>query len=254
MTSGAASVCGRPGSAPATENSKPGRTACATSTGPGMAASRSSSPRGASRRPAGSHAGHHRRRQPLRRTPAARESRPSGRLRGARPASGRAVSVRAQRLARPGRGDPARARRPARFRRAAGRHPEAAAYLARHDQARHWASANREVIAARILECLRTEGTRLLDLSHNWVERVDLAGTSGWLHRKGAAPSTQGPVIIRAHAERSPISSGRSIPAQRAATPWPTEPAANGPAPTAVDGSRNASPRRTSPARNSAVR
>lgn len=74
--------------------------------------------------------------------------------------------------------------------------PEAAAYLARHDQARHWASANREVIATRILECLRTEGTRLLDLSHNWVERVDLAGTSGWLHRKGAAPSTQGPVVI----------------------------------------------------------
>lgn len=74
--------------------------------------------------------------------------------------------------------------------------PQAAAYLARHDQARHWASANRALIAERILECLRTEGTRLLDLSHNWVERVDLAGTAGWLHRKGAAPSTQGPVVI----------------------------------------------------------
>ena len=73
---------------------------------------------------------------------------------------------------------------------------EAKQYLLRHDQAKRWAAANRELIAIRVLERLGTEGTRLVDICHNWVEPVDLGTRRCWLHRKGAAPSTAGPVII----------------------------------------------------------
>ena len=40
------------------------------------------------------------------------------------------------------------------------------------------------------------KGIRLIDICHNWVEQVDVADRACWLHRKGAAPSTAGPVII----------------------------------------------------------
>ena len=73
---------------------------------------------------------------------------------------------------------------------------EAARYLARHEHARHWASANRELIAARILDQLRTQGERVLDICHNWVEPRDLDDRRCWIHRKGAAPSTEGAVVI----------------------------------------------------------
>ena len=69
---------------------------------------------------------------------------------------------------------------------------EAGQYLARHDHAKRWASANRELIAARMFERLRTQGVRVIDLCHNSVEPVG----EGWLHRKGAAPSTEGAVVI----------------------------------------------------------
>lgn len=69
---------------------------------------------------------------------------------------------------------------------------EAKAYLGRHDHAMAWASANRELIAARLSARLKCEGSRLSDVCHNWVEYRD----SSWLHRKGAAPSTSGPVVI----------------------------------------------------------
>jgi len=69
-------------------------------------------------------------------------------------------------------------------------------YLARHDHARHWASANRELVAVRMFERLKTVGTRLVDVCHNWVEQRDVAGHRCWIHRKGAAPSTGGAVII----------------------------------------------------------
>lgn len=73
---------------------------------------------------------------------------------------------------------------------------EAAHYLGRHDQAIRWASASRELIASRMLERLRTDGTRISDVCHNWVEQRDFGGRLRWLHRKGAAPSTAGPVVI----------------------------------------------------------
>ena len=71
----------------------------------------------------------------------------------------------------------------------------AAAYVRRHDHAVAWARVNRQVIAGRFAAAIGGELTRLLDVCHNSVEA--LPGTPCcWLHRKGAAPSTQGPVVI----------------------------------------------------------
>ena len=73
---------------------------------------------------------------------------------------------------------------------------EQAAYIARHGNAMRWAQANRELIAARMLGRLKCDGERLADLCHNFVERREYGGAECWLHRKGAAPSTAGPVVI----------------------------------------------------------
>ena len=73
---------------------------------------------------------------------------------------------------------------------------EARAYLARHAQAVAWASANRALIARRFLDALGAEGERVLDSSHNTVTSEVIGGERGWLHRKGAAPSDQGPLVI----------------------------------------------------------
>jgi release factor H-coupled RctB family protein len=73
---------------------------------------------------------------------------------------------------------------------------EAEQYRARHDHAVLWAAANRALIAARVLRRLASEGQRVLDICHNWIERREVAGRPCWLHRKGAAPSTAGPVVI----------------------------------------------------------
>jgi release factor H-coupled RctB family protein len=69
-------------------------------------------------------------------------------------------------------------------------------YFERHNHARSWASANRELIAFRVCDRLRTEGARLIDICHNYVEPREVGGRSCWIHRKGAAPSTAGPVLI----------------------------------------------------------
>ncbi len=74
--------------------------------------------------------------------------------------------------------------------------PEADQYLRRHNHAKDWAAANREVIAARILDRLRTKGKRILDICHNQVEHRNVGEYPCWIHRKGAAPSTDGPVLI----------------------------------------------------------
>ena len=73
---------------------------------------------------------------------------------------------------------------------------EAAGYMQRHDHAMHWAQANRELVARRVLECLGAEGRRKLDVCHNYVDRVDIGGRPCRLHRKGAAPSTAGLLVI----------------------------------------------------------
>ena len=74
--------------------------------------------------------------------------------------------------------------------------PEAAAYLARHEHARHWAEANRALIASRVADRLGAEAQRRLDVCHNWIEQRQVGGRACWLHRKGAAPSTCGLVVI----------------------------------------------------------
>jgi release factor H-coupled RctB family protein len=69
-------------------------------------------------------------------------------------------------------------------------------YLRLHDQAAAWAVANRDLVARRVMDRLGTEGERIVDLCHNSVSPCRFAGSDCWLHRKGAAPSDQGPVVI----------------------------------------------------------
>ncbi|OLU16559.1 RNA ligase RtcB family protein [Pseudomonas sp. PA1(2017)] len=69
-------------------------------------------------------------------------------------------------------------------------------YLGRHDGALCFAEANRQLIARRMLERLRADGERVLDINHNLVSPVRIDGLDGWLHRKGATPSDQGTVVI----------------------------------------------------------
>ncbi|HKB58847.1 MAG TPA: RNA ligase RtcB family protein [Gallionellaceae bacterium] len=73
---------------------------------------------------------------------------------------------------------------------------DCAAYLARHEAALRFAAANRTLIAQRMLARWKADGKPALDLNHNLVVPAQLAGVSGWLHRKGAAPADQGPVVI----------------------------------------------------------
>jgi len=69
-------------------------------------------------------------------------------------------------------------------------------YLAIHDFGIKWAKCNRTLIAKRFTKQLTTDCAPVLDLCHNNVERVQLKGQTGWLHRKGAAPSDQGMLVI----------------------------------------------------------
>ncbi len=73
---------------------------------------------------------------------------------------------------------------------------EAATYLARHSNALAWAEASRELIAHRFLEQLDSAYRKITDLSHNSLTQVASDGATRYLHRKGAAPSDQGPVMV----------------------------------------------------------
>ncbi|KAF9905115.1 hypothetical protein EC991_002001 [Linnemannia zychae] len=76
------------------------------------------------------------------------------------------------------------------------------AYLKQHDLACAWARTNRELIAHRVLSRLNAEedATKILDIWHNNVEEktIDSIDTQRtcWIHRKGAAPSDRGLVVI----------------------------------------------------------
>ncbi|AKQ68840.1 hypothetical protein A176_005752 [Myxococcus hansupus] len=74
--------------------------------------------------------------------------------------------------------------------------PEAEAYLARHDHAVAWGRANRALVARRMLDGIGATGQRVLDVCHNSVTPRRDAARTQWLHRKGAAPSDEGPVVI----------------------------------------------------------
>ena len=69
-------------------------------------------------------------------------------------------------------------------------------YLARHGHAITWAQVNRMLIARRFLSLLGNEGQPVLDLCHNSITRKELRNRPCWLHRKGAAPSDGGAVVI----------------------------------------------------------
>jgi len=74
--------------------------------------------------------------------------------------------------------------------------PAALEYLTRHDHATAWARVNRSLIARRFGAAIGAELREILDISHNRVDGVDLPEGRRWLHRKGAAPSTEGLVVI----------------------------------------------------------
>lgn len=72
----------------------------------------------------------------------------------------------------------------------------AIAYLNDHGRAIRWAEANRSLVAHRMMEALSADGERRLDLCHNGVAPAAGPESGCWLHRKGAAPADQGPVVI----------------------------------------------------------
>ncbi|KAG0246426.1 tRNA-splicing ligase RtcB-domain-containing protein [Mortierella sp. GBAus27b] len=75
-------------------------------------------------------------------------------------------------------------------------------YLRQHDLACAWAWANRELIAHRVLSRLNAEedAEKILDIWHNNVEQKSIPDVDAekpcWIHRKGAAPSDRGLVVI----------------------------------------------------------
>lgn len=73
---------------------------------------------------------------------------------------------------------------------------EAKTYLSKHNDALEFAELNRQTVAERILHNLHTQGRAILNVHHNFLEKVDYAGKNGWLHRKGASPANKGLVII----------------------------------------------------------
>jgi len=73
---------------------------------------------------------------------------------------------------------------------------DAVDYLKKHDQAFVWAKANRDLIAKRFSNCLKANGRKILDITHNYVDRITNENKEYWIHRKGATPADLGPVII----------------------------------------------------------
>ena len=73
---------------------------------------------------------------------------------------------------------------------------EAQRYLERHDLAVKWAVFSRSLIARRFCEQLNSDCGDVLDICHNSVEEVKVDGETAWLHRKGAASSKTGPIVI----------------------------------------------------------
>ena len=75
-------------------------------------------------------------------------------------------------------------------------------YKTEHDNAIQWAKLNRQIIADRFISQLRHSGeslngtnnttNRCFDLWHNYVEETE----HGFIHRKGAAPAYDKPIII----------------------------------------------------------
>jgi release factor H-coupled RctB family protein len=72
----------------------------------------------------------------------------------------------------------------------------ATSYLLLHDHAVNWAKGSRALIAERFVSTLGGGSEPVLESCHNSVACRSVGGGTVWLHRKGAAPSDKGPVII----------------------------------------------------------
>ena len=70
------------------------------------------------------------------------------------------------------------------------------AYLKQHDAAIDFAIFNRFVIATKVMLCLDVQGEMITDICHNSMTKTDLDGKEVFIHRKGAARSDQGVVMI----------------------------------------------------------
>lgn len=73
---------------------------------------------------------------------------------------------------------------------------EAEDYVWAHNHALAWARLNRKLIALRFLDALGAEGLPVLDVCHNHLEKIAIGNSNFWLHRKGAADSNKGPLVI----------------------------------------------------------
>lgn len=73
---------------------------------------------------------------------------------------------------------------------------EASVYMERHNRVLAWAKANRELIAHRFLDQLNSGYEQVADCCHNSLEPIDSTAPGCFLHRKGAAPTNCGPIII----------------------------------------------------------
>ncbi|OCG00817.1 RNA ligase RtcB family protein [Gilliamella sp. wkB112] len=74
--------------------------------------------------------------------------------------------------------------------------PEALDYLAKHDNAVNFAILNRQIVAQRLMTNLNTQGHEVLNVCHNFLQKVTLAEQDYWLHRKGASSAMDEIVIV----------------------------------------------------------
>lgn len=73
---------------------------------------------------------------------------------------------------------------------------EAQHYLAAHDRALKWAACNRALISHRFAACIGAESAPVIDVCHNSIMRKLHENGPLWLHRKGAAWSETGLVVV----------------------------------------------------------
>jgi release factor H-coupled RctB family protein len=73
---------------------------------------------------------------------------------------------------------------------------DAERYLASHDHACRFARASRGLIAHRFGEQIGADVRLVSDVMHNAVAREDWRGVPAWIHRKGAASSREGALVI----------------------------------------------------------
>ena len=72
-------------------------------------------------------------------------------------------------------------------------------YLLVHDRAVNWARASRALVAERLVGAVGGNCQRVLDSCHNAISRhreSNPAEPMDWIHRRGAAPSNHGPLVI----------------------------------------------------------